>query len=406
MKRLLLSILVCALFVIPVSAGDPIFNQNNSVRSWLIGVGIGGDYSSGNWSIFDETAGQFRFIIDTNGYITLPILAGSGTGTVAVDNNGKLTWGAGGGGLVNFTGPSVIRTKTVRDANDTFLELGGSYTPTGTWNWGTATVTWPTFNQNTSGTAAGLSGTPALPNGTTATTQSAGDNSTKVGTTAYVDAKVSDTAYNESSWNGVTGIAPSKNAVRDYLESKIATGSDGTYGLTLSNNTTRSPTASAYELYPDGGIWKMNTNGTETTIADLSGTQTLTNKSITSLEVDGSADANLTAAQVSSTIITNYGQAASDVALTLPTAAAGYNALFVVGTAQSNKWGVRAGTNDKIYLIAADGTVTAGSDNGYARMTAAQVGQSFACWTFKTGSSAYDWQCKAISIGTSTFAAN
>jgi len=37
------------------------------------------------------------------------------------------------------------------------------------------------------GTATNLSGTPALPNGTTATTQSANDNSTKIATTAYAD---------------------------------------------------------------------------------------------------------------------------------------------------------------------------------------------------------------------------
>lgn len=92
-------------------------------------------------------------------------------------------------GVSQFTGPAAgtTRAKTVRDANDTVLELGGDYTPTGTWNWGSATVTWPTFNQNTSGTAANVSGTPALPNGTTATTQSAADNSTKLATTAYVD---------------------------------------------------------------------------------------------------------------------------------------------------------------------------------------------------------------------------
>jgi hypothetical protein len=42
-------------------------------------------------------------------------------------------------------------------------------------------------NATTSTTAANLSGTPALPNGTTATTQSAGDNSTKLATTAYVN---------------------------------------------------------------------------------------------------------------------------------------------------------------------------------------------------------------------------
>jgi hypothetical protein len=145
---------------------------------------------------------------------------------------------------------------------------------------------------------------------------------------------------------------------------------------------------------------------TSGTLITTDSTATLTNKSVTAVEVDGSAAGTLTAAQVSGTIVTNRGQAASDVALTLPTAAAGYNALFTVGTAQSNKWGVRAGTNDKIYLLAADGTISAGSDNGYARMTAAQVGQVFACWTFQTGSSAWDWQCKASAIGTSTFAAN
>lgn len=46
----------------------------------------------------------------------------------------------------------------------------------------------PTLNQNTTGTAAGLSGTPALPNGTTGTTQSAGDSSTKLATTAFATA--------------------------------------------------------------------------------------------------------------------------------------------------------------------------------------------------------------------------
>tara|TARA_R100001082_G_scaffold22198_1_gene10714 strand:- start:241 stop:2526 length:2286 start_codon:yes stop_codon:yes gene_type:complete len=46
----------------------------------------------------------------------------------------------------------------------------------------------PTLNQNTTGTAANVSGTPALPDGTTATTQSAGTNNTTLATTAYVDA--------------------------------------------------------------------------------------------------------------------------------------------------------------------------------------------------------------------------
>lgn len=44
-------------------------------------------------------------------------------------------------------------------------------------------------------TAVNLAGTPALPNGTTATTQAAADNSTKLATTAYADAAVAAGAF-------------------------------------------------------------------------------------------------------------------------------------------------------------------------------------------------------------------
>jgi hypothetical protein len=59
-------------------------------------------------------------------------------------------------GKISLTGPTTgaTRAKTVRDADDTIMELGGSYTPSGTWVWTSATATWPTFNQDTTGTAA------------------------------------------------------------------------------------------------------------------------------------------------------------------------------------------------------------------------------------------------------------
>lgn len=60
----------------------------------------------------------------------------------------------------------------------------------------------PTLNQNTSGTAANLSGTPALPNGTTATTQTAADNSTKLATTAYVDGGLGSKVATSTTVNG------------------------------------------------------------------------------------------------------------------------------------------------------------------------------------------------------------
>jgi hypothetical protein len=48
----------------------------------------------------------------------------------------------------------------------------------------------PNNAANTSGTAANLSGTPTLPNGTTATTQTAGDNSAKLATDGFVASSI------------------------------------------------------------------------------------------------------------------------------------------------------------------------------------------------------------------------
>ena len=65
----------------------------------------------------------------------------------------------------------------------------------------------PNNAANTSGSAGSLSAASGLPNGTTATTQAAGDNSTKVATTAYVDGNyispVLDWGYSWSTTNTV-----------------------------------------------------------------------------------------------------------------------------------------------------------------------------------------------------------
>lgn len=121
-------------------------------------------------------------------------------------------------------------------------------------------------------------------------------------------------------------------------------------------------------------------------------------------------DTGPTAAQMSGpgVIVKNYGQAAADIFVPLPAAAAGLSGLFTVVTAQaSNHWGVKADTNDGIYIVAAAGTISAkGTDGACAVMVAAQLGQSFACWTQATGETTFDWFCKAVAIGTSTFEAH
>lgn len=118
--------------------------------------------------------------------------------------------------------------------------------------------------------------------------------------------------------------------------------------------------------------------------------------------IDGHTDATaITAAQMSDPRcnIYNTGQGSGDVTLTLPAAAASLSCLFTVGTTvASNKWRVRAASGDKIYNMAADGTPTAGSDNGYVGYSTTAkypvIGNAFACVSFKTDN--YDWICKPV----------
>lgn len=64
---------------------------------------------------------------------------------------------SGQSGLMTVTGlTSVNRVKTVRDAADTILELGGSYTPTGTWT--SMTLVTPALGTPASGTLTNCTG--------------------------------------------------------------------------------------------------------------------------------------------------------------------------------------------------------------------------------------------------------
>lgn len=115
------------------------------------------------------TDGSNVYWCEGNIVLAQPMVGGGGGGTTTPGgssgaiqyNNSNAFGGLSGTGLVKANGTSA----------PTIATAGTDYViPTG----------------NITGTAAGLSGTPALPNGTTATTQATSDNTTKVATTAWV----------------------------------------------------------------------------------------------------------------------------------------------------------------------------------------------------------------------------
>ena len=173
-------------------------------------------------------------------------------------------------GLLTFLGlTSTNRAKTVRDAADTILELGGSYTPTGTWNWTTATATWPTFNQNTTGTAANVTGTVAIANGGTgATTQQAA-------MTALAGAATTG-QYLRGNGTNVVMSAIQAGDVPTLNQNTTGTAANVTGTVAIANGGTGQTTATAAinALLPSQASQNgkyLTTDGTNTSWATVSG---------------------------------------------------------------------------------------------------------------------------------------
>ena len=103
--------------------------------------------------------------------------------------------------------------------------------------------------------------------------------------------------------------------------------------------------------------------------------------------VDGSSSANLTVAQVSSTIIGNPTQS-GNVTHTLPAIEAGLGFDVILGKTAAFVFRLDPNANDSIYL---DG-VSCG-DGKYIGLTTVTVGDAISCRAMKTGASSYDWAC-------------
>ena len=117
----------------------------------------------------------------------------------------------------------------------------------------------------------------------------------------------------------------------------------------------------------------------------------------TAMEYLVPSSGSLTSAQVTNTIVSNYGQGALLNVQQLPAPVEGMIFNVVIGTTQSNgPFALQAGASDKICL---DGV--AGDDNGFVS-TDPVIGTTIHFMTFKTGASSYDW---LATVGSGTWTA-
>jgi hypothetical protein len=147
------------------------------------------------------------------------------------------------------------------------------------------------------------------------------------------------------------------------------------------------------------------------TLATLAGTESLTNKTITtpnitSLEVlidcNGSADpyayctsanaSTLTATQTGRTIINSYGRGEAQT-VTLPAAATGMTFIAMVGTQHNSAWKIQRAGSDTI-TWSSGGTDTAGKT--YFQETNQAVGARVSCITYKSAAAAWSWLCGSV----------
>lgn len=132
------------------------------LQATSITLGWTGQLAAGRGGTGVSSLGNITKTDDTNVTLTL---GGTPTGAVVTSTSFTLGWtgilasgrGGTGNGFTKLSGPTTSeKTKTLRDATDTILELGGSYTPTGTWT--SLTMVTPVLGTPASGTLTNCTG--------------------------------------------------------------------------------------------------------------------------------------------------------------------------------------------------------------------------------------------------------
>ncbi len=327
--------------------------------------GEDGDFylNTTSWDVFKKISGEWSLQGNIKG------ASGEGSGDVIGPE------GATAGNLATFSGTSG---KIIRDSGSKVADFEPAIGAKGT-----------AFNKNF-GSSAGYvceGNDSRLSDARTPTTHGNDKHSA-----TYITS--SDVTYENLSANGDVGTGSSQVAQGDHNhDSDYASASHYHDDVVLKSVGTTKGDIIAFTASATPARVGVGTD-TYLLVADSSATPGVkwTNR-ITSLikEVVKTSTGNLSTAEVSGTIINNYGQA-NNVTLTLPTATSGLSFMVVLGTTVAKYFRIKANTNDKIYL---DGT--AGTDNYYVGIASAAIGAMISFATFQTGASSYDWVATTIS---------
>lgn len=253
--------------------------------------------------------------------------------------------------LLTFTGPtSTNRAKAVRDAADTILELGGSYTPSGIWTsltmvtpvLGTPTsgnlanCTFPTLNQNTSGSAATLTTARNLWGQSFNGSADIGGN-IELGTAGSTDTTLARASAGVGSIEGSNILlASGLGSITQAWDTQL----DSLAGLAYTGNTLKVVRVNAGEngfelVSPSAGSGTVtNTGGNLTSNAVVLGAGTVDTKVAAGIITDGTSQLTLGVNTTTIGKVKMFGNTSGDATIQ-PTAIAGTATVVTLPNASS-----------------------------------------------------------------------
>ena len=269
-------------------------------------------------------------------------------------------------------GLGTLATQNADNVSVTNLTVSGAVNATSS--------TWTGLSANTTGNAATATSLAANPTDCAANTVATAIDATGNLTCGYaLNADIQAYDADLDIWAGIT---PSTD-----IQAFLGAANDTAARTELGLGTIATQNADAINATGGNVTGLTNLGAANLTVTGTANVTGVTWTGLVPTFVDGSSSADLTVAQVSSTIIGNPTQS-GNVTHVLPAIEAGLGFDAILGLTAAFYFRLDPNANDSIYL---DG-VSCG-DGKYIRLTTVTAGDAISCRAMKTGASAYDWAC-------------